>query len=117
MYTINFNDEDQVEQLCKLLGAIEENVMNSTFVGQPFYNDDDSSVCIELDEVNGVRCYEKLYMIVRGDMELVYALYDSDGNRLRLTDNVRDMLDYTTCRDGICVFDGCDMCDKEEDDE
>lgn len=97
MYTINFNDEDQVAQLYKLMEAINDNYMNSTFVGEPFYNDDDSSVCIELDDVNGVRCNEKIYMIVRDDMRLVYALYDDDGNRLYLTDSVSIMLDYTTC--------------------
>ena len=56
MSSIDFNDETQVSQLCKLMKAINDNDMNSTFVGQPFYNDfdnDDPCVCIELGDVNG----------------------------------------------------------------
>jgi hypothetical protein len=99
MSAINFNDETQVSQLCELMRAINNNDMNSTFVGQPFYNDDDLFVCIELNEVNGVRSDEKLFMIVNEDIKIMYALYDADGYRISFTDNVRDMLNYTCDRD------------------
>lgn len=102
MSSIDFNDETQVSQLCKLMKAINDNDMNSTFVGQPFYTDfdnDDPCVCIELGDVNGVRGYEKLLMLVNDDIELMYALYDAGGVRWSLTDNVRDTLDYTCDRD------------------
>ena len=95
-HAFDLNKKDELKK------AINDNDMNSTFVGQPFYTDfdnDDPCVCIELGDVNGVRGYEKLLMLVNDDIELMYALYDAGGVRWSLTDNVRDTLDYTCDRD------------------
>ncbi len=120
MSAIDFNDESQVSKLRKLMEAITVNQINATFVGQPFYNDeendfDEESVYIELSDVNGVREGEQLYMYVNSHEMLLYQLHDADGKPISEPyESSTCILDYTTCRDGICVFGGCEICNEEE---
>jgi hypothetical protein len=119
MSAIDFNDFDQVFQLRKLAETIQDNLINAEYIDQPFYIGDEeceikdfvgNSVYIELFKVNGVRIGEHLYMYVNQNKEQKYLLLNEYGERLCDADSIRWILDYTTCRDGICVFGGCDMC-------
>ena len=103
MSAINFNDENQVSQLCELMEAIKDNNLNSTFVGQPFYttyHDDyekefqPNCVYIELDGVSGLCEGMKVYMFV--DDGIMYSVFDKDGDRVGYnTNNVEELLEYT----------------------